>query len=89
MEIFPPERPTTVTTSDPYEILGVPADASLEEIKAAHKALAKVWHPDRFSGDPMLRAKAEDKLKSINAAYASLQSGTYQRRIYRPPTRVR
>jgi hypothetical protein len=36
--------------------------------------LVKVWHPDRFQTDPKLRAAADEKLKSINAANAVLLS---------------
>jgi molecular chaperone DnaJ len=78
-----------VTTPDPYDILGIPMDASPDEIKAAHRALAKAWHPDLVASDPRQRAKAEEKLKLINAAYAAIQSGTYQRRIYRAASRGR
>ncbi len=57
-----------------YEILGIDSDASLKEIKDAYRDLIKVWHPDRFSHDPKLRAKASGKLKSINEAYEKILS---------------
>ncbi len=31
---------------DYYEVLNVPRDASLEEIKAAYRRLAREYHPD-------------------------------------------
>ncbi len=52
-----------------YETLGITPDASLEEIRQAYKDLVHVWHPDRFSYNPRLREKAEEKLKEINLAY--------------------
>lgn len=58
-----------------YEVLGVKPGVSVRELKAAHRDLAKVWHPDRFVHDPGLREKAEAKLKQINAAYELLISG--------------
>ena len=52
-----------------YELLGVKPGVSNRELKAAHRDLAKVWHPDRFQHDPRLQEKAQDKLKEINEAY--------------------
>src|SRR6185369_7655155 len=45
------------------------------ELKAAHRDLAKVWHPDRFLHDPRLCEKSQEKLKEINEAYELLSSG--------------
>jgi hypothetical protein len=65
-----------VTSSDRlYELLGVRPGASRQELKAAYRDLAKVWHPDRFTHDPRLQQKAEEKLKEINKAYEELVSG--------------
>ena len=61
------------------ELLGMKPGASVQEIKAAYRDLAKVWHPDRFAHDPRLQEKAQDKLKEINEAYESLISGKYTR----------
>lgn len=38
-------------TSDPYRVLGVLRGASTLQIKAAHRRLAKRYHPDGESGD--------------------------------------
>ncbi|PFH32128.1 DnaJ domain-containing protein [Besnoitia besnoiti] len=35
-----------------YEVLGVPTDAALGDIKKAFRQLVKVHHPDKKSGDP-------------------------------------
>lgn len=59
------------------ELLGMKPGASVQEIKAAYRDLAKVWHPDRFAHDPRLQEKAQDKLKEINEAYEALISGRY------------
>jgi curved DNA-binding protein CbpA len=37
---------------DPYRLLGLPRNASLRQIKAAHRALAKRYHPDAPTADP-------------------------------------
>ena len=57
-----------------YRILEVQPAASDEEIKAAHRDLSKVWHPDRFANDTAMRRKAEEKLKQINEALLVVQS---------------
>lgn len=61
--------------SKAYELLGVKPGVSSRELKAAHRDLAKVWHPDRFVHDPRLQEKAQEKLKEINEAYELLSSG--------------
>ena len=43
-------------------------------MRSAYRDLAKVWHPYKFSdSDIRLKAKAEEKFKKIQAAYAKLQ----------------
>ncbi len=53
---------------DYYQILGVPRNASQEEIKKAYRRLALKYHPDRNRGNK----EAEEKFKEINEAYAVL-----------------
>ena len=53
-------------------ILEVEPSASVAEIKQSYRDLARVWHPDRFTGDPRLRARAEERLREINGAYETL-----------------
>ncbi|MCX7794708.1 MAG: molecular chaperone DnaJ [Thermodesulfovibrionales bacterium] len=53
---------------DYYEILGVPRDATPDEIKKAFRKLALKYHPDRNPGNK----EAEEKFKEINEAYACL-----------------
>ncbi len=53
---------------DYYKILGVPRNASQEEIKKAYRRLALKYHPDRNKGNK----EAEERFKEINEAYAVL-----------------
>jgi hypothetical protein len=55
-----------------FRTLEVEPGASQEQIRAAYRTLARVWHPDRLGSDPKLRRHAEEKLKQINAAYELL-----------------
>jgi hypothetical protein len=66
------------------QALELPPAATHEQIKSAHRLLVKVWHPDRFPGDPKLKQAADEKLKAINAAYVLLTSDA-GRRASRPP----
>ena len=65
-----------------FEILELDRGASSDEIKQAYKDIVNVWHPDRFSSNPRLKQKAEEKLKEINVAYDTLKAylSTEQRR---------
>lgn len=61
-----------------YDILGVAANASKEEIKKAYLALAKKYHPDVTS---LPKEAAEKAMAAINEAYAVL-SDAYKRSCY-------
>ena len=67
-----------------YELLGVKPGVSPRDLKAAHRDLAKVWHPDRFLHDPRLQEKAQEKLKEINEAYELLSLGKTPRSVKQP-----
>lgn len=60
---------------DAYEVLGVPRNATDEEIKKAYRELAKKYHPDNYT-DPNLASLAEEHMKEINEAYEAIKNGT-------------
>jgi DnaJ-class molecular chaperone len=53
---------------DYYEILGVPRDASVEDIKKAYRKLARKYHPDLHPEDKEMEARFKD----INEAHGVL-----------------
>ena len=57
-----------------FDILELDKNASIDELKQAYKDMVNIWHPDRFSGNPRLKQKAENKLKEINEAYETMKS---------------
>jgi len=48
--------------TDPFAVLGLPGTASLDEVRAARRRLAKELHPDRSGGD-------EAAMRRINQAF--------------------
>src|SRR5436305_12628803 len=51
-------------TKDFYSVLGIPSNASQDEIKKAYRKLAKKYHPDANANDP----KAAERFKEISEA---------------------
>ncbi|MFB4308889.1 J domain-containing protein [Actinomadura sp. GTD37] len=53
--------------NDAYELLSIPPDAAPDRIQRAWRELAAAHHPDRIT-DPAAKARAEERLRLINAA---------------------
>jgi len=62
---------------DYYEVLGVPRNAGVDEIKKAYRKLAMQYHPDRNQDNP----EAEEKFKEASEAYSVLGNDE-KRKIY-------
>ena len=56
---------------DYYEVLGIPRDADLQQIKKAYRRLAREHHPDVNGTDP----ECEEKFKEATEAYEVLSDG--------------
>lgn len=63
-----------------YDVLQVPRHADQARIKAAYRALALRWHPDRNPGD---RKAAAERFARITQAYAILGNKTLRRQYDR------
>jgi DnaJ family protein B protein 4 len=59
--------------------LGIPRDAAAAEVKAAHRKLAKQYHPDKNRGPN--QAVAAEKFKQVQEAYEVL-SDEQRRKVY-------
>src|SRR6202795_4562056 len=67
----------TTTKQDYYELRGVPLKASVKDIRAAYRKLARKYHPDLNPGDK----SAEEKFKQIQEAYEVI-SDPKKRQVY-------
>jgi len=50
---------------DPYDVLGLPRNASNDDIKKAYRRLAREQHPDQNPDNP----RAEERFKDLSSAY--------------------
>ena len=54
--------------------LGVRVDASMSEVSAAYKQMARAHHPDKVANlAPEVKEASEQHMKAINAAYTELK----------------
>jgi hypothetical protein len=67
------------TPLDCYKILGIPRDATLRQVKAAYRKLAKRHHPDACPGDPGAAARFRDIIDAYNILSDPVFRETYDR----------
>lgn len=62
-------------TTSAYKILGIPPDASDDEVKKAYRQMAVKYHPDKVShlGAEIQKA-AKEKFQRLNQAYAEIKN---------------
>jgi hypothetical protein len=65
--------------TDPHHVLGVPVDATQDEITSAYRRLVRRYHPDTTGGDP------DDRFRKVVAAYAALRGKVPQAPPHPPP----
>ena len=65
------------STKDLYKLLGLSTEASQDDIRKAHRKLARQYHPDANPEDP----RAEERFKEVQQAYEVL-SNPHKRREY-------
>ena len=63
--------------TDPYQVLGVPRNASDDEIKKAYRALSLKYHPDANVNNPN-KEQAEEKFKQVQQAYDQIMKEKQQ-----------
>ena len=63
---------------DPYSVLGVSRDASMDEIKKAYRSLSRKYHPDANINNPN-KDQAEEKFKQVQQAYDQIVKEREQR----------
>jgi DnaJ-class molecular chaperone len=56
-------------STDPYQLLGVDRDATLDDVRAAYRKAALKCHPDVFEGD---RREGERLFRELTAAYEDI-----------------
>ncbi len=67
-------KPPVKEETEALSVLGLAAPVTFQEIRARYRDLAKRLHPDSNGGDP----EAENRLKDVTRAYASLKSAYRQ-----------
>lgn len=72
---------------DPYEVLGIPPTATLDDAEAAYHHLLRIHHPDMHHGaGPDAVAAAEKRTRELNAAIGLVREGGFE--VLDPDTEV-
>ena len=68
-----------LNTKNPFEVLGLNAGASADDVRNAYRQLVKTCHPDKFL-DADERKAAQEKMIALNLAYEEALKLTASRR---------
>ena len=60
-----------MSVNDPYKVLGINPNATDDEVKAAYREMARKYHPDNYTNNP-LSELAQEKMQEINEAYDTI-----------------
>jgi regulation of enolase protein 1 (concanavalin A-like superfamily) len=65
---------SNTSSNDPFEVLGLPRNATKAEVREAFLRLSKEWHPDKFAkhGDPKVMQMAHENYIKIKNAYEQI-----------------
>ena len=69
------KRQKLLEKQDPFQILGIAKTTDRDGLRTAYKALARMYHPDRFAGSdlpPEVEEYINTMARRINAAYSEL-----------------
>jgi DnaJ like chaperone protein len=68
-----PPKAASSSTKSPYEVLQISPNAKRDEVAAAYRQMARLYHPDKVASlAPEFQELAELRMKEINAAYQTL-----------------
>jgi DNA-binding response OmpR family regulator len=68
--------------ADPFTVLGVPRDSTIDDIERVFSQLAREFHPDRFRGQPETTARlAREAFEMVAAARQELDDPERRRQI--------
>jgi len=60
-----------MSDANPYIVLGIDPSATDDEVKATYRELAKKYHPDNYTDNPLSNL-AQEKMQEINQAYDAI-----------------
>jgi curved DNA-binding protein CbpA len=73
--------------SDPFQVLGLPPDATLTEARAAYRRLAELFHPDRLRGlREEVQAEGAQRMREATEAMRTIRE-RYNRPLVAPGRR--
>ncbi|KAH7299200.1 hypothetical protein KP509_25G077100 [Ceratopteris richardii] len=68
----------------PFEILGVPHDCTLEDVKTAFRLKVKEYHPDVYKGEKDARAITQSLIEAYEFLSGRVAQGTSERKSFDP-----